>query len=216
MNIHTPAATAMLMPSRAQGRLTQARSPERARTRPRPRRAWSYPRHCRRLTPVQRPGTLGRQMVLIALFITAVLQLVVVILSHSVALFAATIHNFGDAATGFPLAVAFAFAKRRPTRRFPFGYGRVEDLAGMAVVLTIFASAVVAGYQAINRLLHPQLVTHLGAIVAASIIGFLGNELVAIFRIRVGKEIGSAALIADGYHARTDGVTSLAVLAGAI
>jgi cation diffusion facilitator family transporter len=152
----------------------------------------------------------------IALFITAGLQLVVVFLSHSVALLADTIHNFGDAATGIPLAIAFAFARRRPTRQFPFGYGRVEDLAGLAVVLTIFSSAVVAGYQAIHRLLHPQAVTHLGAIVAASIIGFLGNELVAIFRIRVGKEIGSAALIADGYHARTDGWTSLAVLFGAV
>ena len=152
----------------------------------------------------------------VALFVTASLQLVVVILSHSVALFADTIHNFGDAATGIPLAIAFVFARRRPNRRFPFGYGRVEDLAGLAVVLTILSSAVVAGYQAIHRLLHPQAVTHLGAIVAASILGFLGNELVAIFRIRIGKEIGSAALIADGYHARTDGWTSLAVLVGAV
>ena len=151
----------------------------------------------------------------VALFVTASLQLVVVMLSHSVALFADTIHNFGDAATGIPLAIAFVFARRRPTRQFPFGYGRVEDLAGLAVVLTIFSSAVVAGYQAVHRLLHPQAITHLGAIAAASIIGFLGNELVAIFRIRVGKEIGSAALIADGYHARTDGWTSLAVLLGA-
>lgn len=152
----------------------------------------------------------------VALFITASLQLVVVILSHSVALFADTIHNFADAATGIPLAIAFVFARRGPNRRFPFGYGRVEDLAGLAVVLTILSSAVVAGYQAVHRLLHPQAVTHLGAIVAASIIGFLGNELVAIFRIRIGKEIGSAALIADGYHARTDGWTSLAVLVGAV
>jgi len=151
----------------------------------------------------------------IALFITAALQLVVVFLTHSVALLADTIHNFGDAATGIPLAIAFAFANRKPTRQFTFGYGRIEDLAGLAVVLTIFASAVVAGYQAIQRLLHPQPVNHLGAIVVASIVGFLGNELVAIFRIRVGKEIGSAALIADGYHARTDGWTSLAVLFGA-
>jgi cation diffusion facilitator family transporter len=152
----------------------------------------------------------------VALLVTATLQLIVVILSHSVALFADAIHNFGDAATGIPLAIAFAFAKRRPNRQFPFGYGRVEDLAGLAVVLTIFSSAIVTGYQAIQRLLHPQPVTHLGAIAVAAIIGFLGNELVAIFRIRVGKEIGSAALIADGYHARTDGWTSLAVLLGAI
>jgi cation diffusion facilitator family transporter len=152
----------------------------------------------------------------IGLFLTATLQLFVVFLSHSVALLADTIHNFGDAGTAIPLGIAFLFAKRAATRRFTYGFGRVEDLAGLAVVLTIFASAGVAFYQVIHRLLHPHTVTHLGAIVFASIIGFLGNELVAVFRIRVGREIGSAALIADGYHARTDGWTSLAVLAGAI
>jgi len=104
----------------------------------------------------------------------------------------------------------------KPTKRFPFGYGRVEDLAGIAVVLTIFASAAVAAYESAQRLVHPETVTHLGAVAAASIIGFIGNESVAIFRIRVGKEIGSAALIADGQHARVDGWTSLAVLVGAI
>jgi cation diffusion facilitator family transporter len=152
----------------------------------------------------------------IALFITASLQLVVVILSRSVALLADTIHNFGDAATAIPLSIAFLFARRPPSRRFTFGFGRVEDLAGVAVVLTITASAAVAAYVAIERLIHPRAVTHLAAIVVASIIGFLGNEGVAVFRIRVGKQIRSAALIADGYHARTDGWTSLAVLVGAM
>src|SRR6476661_787723 len=151
----------------------------------------------------------------IGLFLTATLQLIVVFLSHSVALLADTIHNFGDAGTAIPLGIAFLFAKKAATRRFTYGFGRVEDLAGLAVVITIFVSAAVAFYQAIHRLLNPHTVTHLGAIVFASLIGFLGNELVAVFRIRVGKEIGSAALIADGYHARTDGWTSLAVLAGA-
>lgn len=152
----------------------------------------------------------------VALFVTALLQLAVVIVSHSIALAADMIHNFGDAGTAIPLGIAFLYARRPPNRRFTFGYGRVEDLAGLAVVLTIATSAVVAGYEAIQRLLHPQTVSHLSAIVAASIIGFVGNEAVAIFRIRVGKEIGSAALIADGYHARTDGWTSLAVLVGAV
>lgn len=152
----------------------------------------------------------------VGLFITALFQLAIVLLSNSIALLADTIHNFGDAATAIPLGIAFLFAKRAATRRFTYGFGRVEDLAGLAVVLTIFGSAAVAFYQAIHRLFHPQPVSHLGAIAVASLIGFLGNELVAIFRIRVGKEIGSAALIADGYHARTDGWTSLAVLAGAI
>src|SRR5262249_17091799 len=92
------------------------------------------------------------------------------------------------------------------------GYGRVEDLAGIAIILTILASAIIAGYESIQRLLHPQGVSYLWAVVAASLIGFLGNEAVAIFRIKVGKEINSAALIADGYHARVDGFVSLGVL----
>ncbi len=152
----------------------------------------------------------------IALFITASAQLVVVLLSHSVALMADMIHNFGDATTAIPLTIAFVLGKRPPSRRFTYGLGRVEDLAGLAVVMMILASAIVAGYVAIDRLLHPQEVHHLWAIMIASVIGFLGNEGVAIFRIKVGKEINSAALIADGYHARTDGWTSLAVLVGAV
>jgi cation diffusion facilitator family transporter len=149
------------------------------------------------------------------LFATALVQVAIVLLSNSVGLLADTIHNFGDAATAIPLGIAFLFAKKKPSSRFPYGYGRIEDFAGICVVLLILASAVTAGYEAVQRLLHPQVVTHLGAVIAASLLGFAGNEAVAIFRIKVGKEIGSAALIADGYHARTDGWTSLAVLFGA-
>lgn len=152
----------------------------------------------------------------VGLMLTAIFQVVIVILSGSVALLADTIHNFGDAATAIPLGIAFLFARRKPSQRFAFGFGKVEDLAGIAIVLTITFSAVVAGYQSIYRLFNPQEVSFLWAVIAASIIGFLGNEAVAIFRIKVGKEIGSAALVADGYHARTDGWTSLAVLFGAI
>jgi len=151
-----------------------------------------------------------------ALFVTALLQLGVVILSGSVALLSDTIHNFGDAATALPLWIAFALTRLGTSRRFPFGYGRVEDLAGVVVVLIILFSALVAGYQAIERLINPQPVGFLGALAAAALVGFLGNEAVAIFRIRVGRQIGSAALVADGYHARTDGWTSLAVLVGAV
>jgi cation diffusion facilitator family transporter len=151
-----------------------------------------------------------------ALMATAVLQLFVVFLSGSVALLADTIHNFADATTAIPLAVAFLLARRKPSARFTFGYGRVEDLAGVAVVLTILFSAIVAGYESLQRVLHPQDVSYLWAVIAASIVGFVGNEAVAIFRIRVGREIQSAALIADGYHARVDGWTSLAVLFGTL
>jgi cation diffusion facilitator family transporter len=147
---------------------------------------------------------------------TALLQLFIVRLTGSVALLADTVHNLGDAATAMPLWIAFALARRRPTPRFPYGFGRVEDLAGITIVAIILFSAAVAGYEAVDRLLHPQPVRHLGAIIAASIIGFLGNELVAVYRIKVGREIGSAALVADGQHARVDGLTSLAVLFGAI
>jgi cation diffusion facilitator family transporter len=151
----------------------------------------------------------------VGLFVTALLQLVVVVLSGSVALLSDTIHNFGDALTAVPLWIAFALARLGASRRFTFGYGRVEDLAGVVVVLIILFSAVVAGYQAIERLLNPQPIALLWAVAAASLLGFIGNEAVAVFRIRVGRQIGSAALVADGYHARTDGWTSLAVLLGA-
>jgi cation diffusion facilitator family transporter len=150
------------------------------------------------------------------LAITALLQIGVVVPSGSVALLADTIHNVGDATTAIPLWIAFMLARRKPTGTFTYGLGRVEDLAGIVIVLIIFFSAIVAGYQAIDRLIHPQTVTHLGWLTAAGIVSFLGNEAVAMFRIRVGNEINSAALIADGYHARTDGLTSIAVVFGAL
>lgn len=153
---------------------------------------------------------------LAALVLTAALQSIVVYLSGSVALLADTIHNVGDAATALPLWAAFSLGRRKPTKRFTYGLGRVEDLAGVAVVLTILFSAILAGHQAVDRLIHPRPVTHIAAIALASILGFIGNEAVAVFRLRVGRQIGSAALVADGYHARVDGLTSLAVLAGAL
>ena len=152
----------------------------------------------------------------IGLAITALLQFVVVLLSHSVGLLADAIHNFGDAATAIPLWIAFMLSRWKPNEKFTYGYGRVEDLAGVAIVLTIFVSAVVAGYETVQRFFHPQPVGYLWAVMAASVIGFIGNEAVATFRIKVGKEIESAALIADGYHARIDGWTSLAVFFGAV
>ena len=150
------------------------------------------------------------------LFLTALIQVGIVWVSGSVALLADTIHNFGDAATALPLWLAFRLAMLNPTKRFNYGLGRVEDLAGVAVVLLILFSAGFSGWQSIQRLLHPQPLHHLWAVMLAGLIGFLGNEWVALFRLKVGKEINSAALIADGYHARVDGLTSLAVLAGAV
>lgn len=152
----------------------------------------------------------------VILAITAALQLVVVFVSGSVALLADTIHNIGDATTAIPLWVAFALARRGASKAFPYGLGRVEDLAGILIVLIILFSALVAGYEAIDRLLHPHEVTALGWLALAGFVGFVGNEAVALFRIRVGRQMNSAALIADGYHARTDGLTSLAVVLGAL
>ena len=152
----------------------------------------------------------------VILAMTAAFQIVVVLVSGSVALLADTIHNVADATTAFPLWVAFRLARRKPTETFTYGYGRVEDLAGIAIVLIILLSAVIAGYEAINRIIHPQAITALKWVALAGLIGFIGNEIVAVFRIRVGREINSAALIADGYHARTDGLTSLAVVGGAL
>lgn len=153
---------------------------------------------------------------LAAMFVTALLQVVVVAFTGSVALLADTIHNFGDALTAIPLWIAFALSRRPPTRRFTYGYGRAEDLAGLAIILMILISAIIAGYESIDRLLNPQEVRNLWAVALAALIGLAGNEGVAYFRIRVGRQIGSAALVADGYHAAVDGLTSLVVLVGAI
>jgi cation diffusion facilitator family transporter len=153
---------------------------------------------------------------LVLLAVTAAIQVVVVLLTGSVALLADTIHNLGDALTAVPLWIAFMLAMRPPTKRFTYGYGKAEDLAGMAIVLIILLSAAVAGYEAIMRLIHPQPVHYLWAVAVAALVGFLGNEAVAILRLRVGRQIASAALIADGQHARIDGLTSLAVLVGAV
>jgi cation diffusion facilitator family transporter len=151
----------------------------------------------------------------VMLALTAICQIAVVLPSGSVALLADAIHNVGDAVTAVPLWIAFRLARRQPSPRFTYGYGRVEDLAGVVIVLIILISAIVAGYEAIDRLVHPQPIQLLLWVTLAGFVGFVGNEAAAVLRIRVGREINSAALIADGYHARTDGITSLAVVGGA-
>ena len=146
---------------------------------------------------------------------TAVIQAVVVALSGSVALLGDTLHNAADALTAVPLGIAFIAGRRPATRRYTYGYGRAEDLAGVMIVALILASSALAAYEALTRLAHPERVSNLIAVAAAALVGFAGNEVVARYRIRVGRKIGSAALVADGLHARTDGFTSLAVLLGA-
>ncbi|MDO3297450.1 cation diffusion facilitator family transporter [Mycobacteroides abscessus subsp. massiliense] len=160
-------------------------------------------------------GTRAVKISLVALLVTAAFQVAIVVVSGSVALAADTIHNFSDALTAVPLWIAFALGTRAATRRYTYGFGRAEDLAGLFVVSMIALSAAVAGYEAVMRLIHPMQIAQLGWVAAAGVVGFLGNELVALYRIRVGRRIGSAALVADGLHARTDGFTSLAVVLGA-
>jgi cation diffusion facilitator family transporter len=142
---------------------------------------------------------------LVILGLTAGLQIVVFVLSGSIALLADLIHNVGDALTAVPLGAAFLM------RSF-----KAEKYAGYFVVATIFVSACVAFGESIDRLLNPQHLSHLWALAGAGVIGFLGNEAAAVVRLRAGRRLQSPALVADGYHARTDGLVSLAVVASAI
>ncbi len=161
-------------------------------------------------------GIRALKISLVVLLVTATIQAVVVAFTGSVALLADTIHNFSDALTAVPLWIAFVLGRRPPTRRYTYGYGRAEDLAGVFIVVMIALSAAVAGYESVRRFVDPQPITNVGVVIAAGLIGAAGNELVAIYRIRVGRKIGSAALVADGLHARTDGFTSLAVVLGGL
>lgn len=161
-------------------------------------------------------GVRALKISLVALLVTGVLQFVVVLATNSVALLSDTLHNVADALTALPIWFAFILARRPATPRFAYGFGRAEDLAGLVVLVFIAASAMFAAYEAIDRLLHPSEVRYLWAVALAGIVGFVGNELVARYRINVGRAIGSGALVADGLHARADGFTSLAVVAGAL
>lgn len=161
-------------------------------------------------------GIRALKLSLLGLGATALFQVAIVLVSGSVALLADTVHNFSDALTAIPLWIAFSVGRRATNSRYTYGYGRAEDLAGLFILAMITLSAAVAGWESIQRLLHPQPLENLGWVLVAGLAGFIGNEAVAFYRIRVGKEIGSAALVADGYHARADGLTSLAVVVGGL
>jgi cation diffusion facilitator family transporter len=159
-------------------------------------------------------GLRALKISLVGLAATAILQAVLVGVSGSVALLGDTIHNLADALTAVPLGIAFVLGRRPATERYTYGYGRAEDLAGILVVAMIAASSILAAYEAVLRLMHPHSVHDVAWVIVGGLLGFAGNETVAVYRIRVGRKIGSAALVADGLHARTDGLTSLAVVIG--
>ncbi len=161
-------------------------------------------------------GLWAVQWSFVGLVLTGLVQTIVFLLSDSIALLADLIHNIADASTAIPLGLAFLVARWQPTRQFSYGYGRAEDLAGVAVVAIIAFSALITGYESVQRFLHPQELDHLGALIAAGLIGFMGNGAVSLFRLRVGEDIGSAALVADGHHARADSLVSLSVVLGAL
>ncbi|MGB3713429.1 MAG: cation diffusion facilitator family transporter [Candidatus Promineifilaceae bacterium] len=154
-------------------------------------------------------------LALASLLITALIQIIIVLLSGSVALLADTFHNVGDGLNSIPLLIAFYLARRIATRRYNYGFGKAEDIAGIVIVISIVVSAGIIFWESFQKLLNPQPMTNMGWVAAAAIIGFAGNELVAFYQIRVGRQIGSAALVTDGLHARADGLTSLAVLLAA-
>lgn len=154
-------------------------------------------------------------LALAALALTSVLQVFIVLLSGSVALLADTIHNIGDGLNSVPLLIAFYLARRAATRRYTYGFGKAEDVAGVLIVLSIAFSAGVVFWESFKKFIEPEPMTNLGWVAAAAIIGFIGNEAVALLQIRTGRKIGSAALVTDGLHARTDGLTSLSVLLAA-
>ena len=153
---------------------------------------------------------------LAALGLTTALQIVIYIASNSVALLADTVHNLGDALNSIPLLFAFYIARRAANRRYTYGYGRLEDIAGVFIVISIGFSAAYILYESVQRLLNPMPLKNLEWIALAALVGFVGNELVALMQIRVGRRIGSDAMIADGQHALIDGLTSLAVLIAVI
>jgi cation diffusion facilitator family transporter len=161
-------------------------------------------------------GIKATKVGLVGLLLTTFIQTVILLMTGSVALLAETIHSFGDSLTAIPIWAAFSLGKRTPNRKYTYGYRKAEDLAGLFVVFMITLTTIVALYESIDRLINPQPIEHLQLVALAGLAGFAGKELVAIYRMRVGRKIGSVALYADGQHAQTDGLAGLAVVVAAI
>lgn len=161
-------------------------------------------------------GTRAAWIGLAGMGATALLQVVIVAVSGSIALLADTVHNLGHLVTTIPLLIAFRLGRRPPTRRYPYGLRRAEDLVGLLIGAVIALTAVLVVIESLEALARPRPVDNLGWVLAAGVVGALGNEAVAIYRIRAGRRIGSAALVAEGQHARVDGLTSVAVVVGVV
>lgn len=168
------------------------------------------------MTDTSAKGIRATKVSLVGLGVTAVLQAIVFVFSGSIALLSDTVHNLADALTAIPLWIAFSLGRRKPTSTYTYGFHRAEDAAGLLIVLAIALSAGVIIYESLGRLTDPRIIDHVPWVVAAGLIGAAGNELVARHRMRVGRRIGSEALVADGRHARADALTSLAVVAAGI
>lgn len=160
-------------------------------------------------------GIRATKLALAVLVLTSGVQVAIALVSGSVALLADTIHNVADGLTSIPLWIAFAVGRRAQTRAYAYGFRRAEDLAGLFIVLVILLSAVFIGWESIDRLVNPQPLRHLAWVFLAGVVGVCGNEIAAHVRIRTGRRIGSAALVADGFHARADTMASVAVLVAA-
>lgn len=163
-----------------------------------------------------REGIRAAWIGLAGMTVTALLQIVIVAISGSVGLLADTLHNVGHAVTTIPLIIAFRLGQRAPTARYPYGYRRAEDLVGLLIAVVIAISAVIIIVESVRALVDPRELTNIGWVFAAGIVGAIGNELVAVYRIRIGRRIGSAALVAEGQHARVDGLSSIAVALGMV
>jgi cation diffusion facilitator family transporter len=161
-------------------------------------------------------GIRATKVSLVGLGITALTQAVIVVVSGSVALLSDTLHNLTDALTAIPLWIAFAVGRRPATSRYTYGFNRAEDWAGLVIVAAIAVSAGLVVWESAQRLVEPRLIDQIPWVIAAGVVGAVGNEMVARYRIRVGESIGSEALITDGRHARTDALTSLAVVAAGV
>lgn len=161
-------------------------------------------------------GIRATKISLVGLGVTAALQAVIFAFTGSLALLSDTMHNLADALTAIPLWIAFSLGRRRPTRSYTYGFHRAEDVAGLIIVAAIATSAALIIWKSIGRLLEPRLIDHIPWVITAGVLGAAGNELVARYRIRVGRRMGSEALVSDGQHARTDALTSLAVVAAGV